>query len=66
MTSVSIRETITLSLPDSAVSCPDLEPISTQLWAQQLANNGHTHKNQVTEGNQVNAGKLRTCIHAVQ
>lgn len=43
MESVSIRETITLSLPGSAVSCPDLEPISTQLWDQQLANNGYSH-----------------------
>lgn len=43
VTSVSIRETITLSLPDSAVSCPDLEPISRRRWDRLLANNGHTH-----------------------
>lgn len=49
VTTVPIRATIALSLPDSAVSCPELKSISRQLWHQQLVDNGHSLTKQVTE-----------------
>lgn len=42
VTTAPIRATITLSPPDSAVSCPDVKSISRQLCHQQQTNNGHT------------------------